>query len=281
MSLVTDDLVLTVERLRDEVTNLLTELRRRYRAAGSQVRAVEVKEKAARLGEIWLVELASHPGVQATIESGFLADLTVHFQRLLTYSETAAKKTSYEKDIKAILKDYSLKLVIPLKQIRGEDLHLDMPESEQGGNNNLTPKAPLTAFVGMSFAEEDRYVNESFEKLIESLGIEVLSGETPKADAISNKIKERIDLSDFFVGIFTRRDKLAGKQKWTTSSWIIDEKAYAVGKNKKLVLLREQGVESIGGLQGDYEYIEFSRSALEKALLSVVELFDIRTLRLR
>lgn len=274
MSLVTDDLVLTAERLRDEVGDLLKEVRRRYRAAGSQVRAPEIKELAARLGERWLVELASHPALQVSIDSGFLADLTVHFQRLLTYSEAAAKKTSYEREIKAILKDYSLKLVIPLKQLRGQELQVSAV-SKTAPDKSFDTTRP-TAFIGMSFTDEDTYLNTYVKELIESLGIEVVTGERPKADTISNKVKERIDSCDFFVGIFTRRDKIARKQKWTTSAWVIDEKAFAVGKNKKLILLKEQGVESIGGLQGDYEYIEFGRNALEKAALSIVQLFEVR-----
>jgi hypothetical protein len=40
-------------------------------------------------------------------------------------------------------------------------------------------------------------------------------------------------------------------------------------------LLKEQGVSSIGGIQGDYEYIEFSREALERTIVTLVALFAI------
>ncbi len=54
---------------------------------------------------------------------------------------------------------------------------------------------------------------------------------------------------------------------------MIDEKAYALAKGKKLVLLRETGVGSIGGLQGDYEYLEFARAHLEDLIILIVETF--------
>ena len=44
--------------------------------------------------------------------------------------------------------------------------------------------------------------------------------------------------------------------EWTTTAWVVDEKAYAVGKGKKLIVLKEEGVGSIGGIQGDYEFID-------------------------
>ena len=90
---------------------------------------------------------------------------------------------------------------------------------------------------------------------------------------MSKKVRERIDRSDVFVGIFSRRDRLESKAEWNTSAWVIDEKAYALAKGKKLVLLREAGVGSIGGLQGDYEYLEFAREHLEDLIIRIVETF--------
>jgi len=94
-------------------------------------------------------------------------------------------------------------------------------------------------------------------------------------DRISSKIKTRIEGQYLFVGVFTRRDKIQNKEEWTTSAWVIDEKAYAAGRGKKLILVKEEGVGSIGGIQGDYEYVEFSRGQLEKISLSLTEFLQI------
>src|SRR5215472_13535631 len=95
--------------------------------------------------------------------------------------------------------------------------------------------------------------------ILKAIGITVVTGEKPKADRISAKVKKLIDGQHIFVGIFPRRAKLEGKNAWTTSEWVLDEKAYAYGRGRKLILLKEAEVESIGGIQGDYEYLEFTR----------------------
>ena len=95
------------------------------------------------------------------------------------------------------------------------------------------------------------------------------------------KQKKLIEAQHVFVGIFGRRDKLAKKAEWTTSPWVIDEKAYALGRSKRLVLLKEEGVSSIGGLQGDYEFVEFSRERLDKLVLDILDVFDVKVSGLR
>jgi hypothetical protein len=127
--------------------------------------------------------------------------------------------------------------------------------------------------VGKSFAVNDEPVNKCVERLLGALGLTVTTGEKPRAGTVSKKVKTWIDRCDVFVGIFTRRDKLEGKDEWATSTWVVDEKAYALAGNRKLVLLRETGVTNIGGLQGDYEYHVFDRSRLEELIVTLVEVF--------
>jgi hypothetical protein len=60
---------------------------------------------------------------------------------------------------------------------------------------------------------------------------------------------------------------------------VIEEKAYAVAKRKKLVLIKEDGISSIGGIQGDYEYIEFRRDQLHALVFKIIGLFAINVTR--
>jgi hypothetical protein len=55
--------------------------------------------------------------------------------------------------------------------------------------------------------------------------------------------------------------------------WVVDEKAYAFSKEKRLVLIKEVGVQSSGGLQGDWEYLEFERDQMAELLIKLVQLF--------
>lgn len=260
--------ILASERLRDDLLDFRRLLRARYRPATRQVTADDHRKHAANLAERWLVEIAHDQGLAVAIGPAVLANLNVHFQRVLTFAEHATTRTRYETEFHAILDSYTVNVVLPLKQTRGRLVQTPPP---------TTPDRRIvhSAFVGQSFMPIDKKVNECVFATLEALGVKVITGERPKADSISEKVKRLIEEQSIFVGLFTRRDKIARKPEWTTSAWVIDEKAYAVGRQKPLILLKEQGVGSIGGIQGDYEYIEFSREGLEGLTLKLIQLFHL------
>ncbi len=262
-------LILRVERLRDEVTELRSQLRRHYKKPGAQVQASDLTALAARIGEAWMVEVVTHEDVRAVIGGPTFADLNIEFQRLLTYSDHATLRKKYDKALDAILKDFRARVLIPLKQFRGRQ-PTAMPAAAASSPAISQVK---TLFVGHSFAEEDRHLTSQVIRSLDAMGLTVVTGEKPKADHVSAKIRERIDACDAFVGVFSRKDKLTGKPEWTTSAWVVDEKAYALAKGKKLVLIKEVGVASIGGIQGDYEYLEFDRSDVAELIIRLTQIF--------
>ena len=103
---------------------------------------------------------------------------------------------------------------------------------------------------------------------IRKAGIQVTSGEHPEAREIAKKIRERINESDLFVAIMTRRHHLAAKHSWTTGAWVIEEKGYSLGQNanRPVIALVEEGVEvptETGGLEGDLEVLFFNRTQFD------------------
>lgn len=274
-------LVVATKRLSSDLRDLRRSLRQSYRNPQRQVTSLKLRKLASALAESWLTDISGRSGVAKCVSSKYLADLNVHFQRLLLCTERATLRRVYDAEIKAILKDYTSKLVIPLMQGPGE-LPKDAANGSARTKGDIEPESfSATAFVGHSFMDADLHIAESFIRVLEAVGITVATGEKPSAGQISEKVKRRIEKQDIFVGIFTRRERLANKNAWTTSAWVIDEKAYALGKNKKLILLMEDGVDSIGGIQGDYEYIQFSRKNLQDAILHVLQLFDISVRSMR
>jgi hypothetical protein len=257
--------ILAAERLRDELTDFRSTLRKRYHT-NSQVTSEKLRHQAAALAERWLVELGADGEVNLALGDPVFADLNVHFQRLLRFSEHATIRSRYDGELRSILNNYSTSVILPLKQMRGKDTI---------GKRETNPFTERSIFVGHSFDPSDTNVNNCICDALRALGLTVVTGEKPKADQISEKVKGLIEQQEIFVGVFTRRDKIARKLEWTTSAWVIDEKAYAVGLQKPLILLKERGVSSIGGIQGDYEYIEFSRVALEELLIKLIKLFSI------
>lgn len=268
-------LIVTAKRLRGDLAEFKRALRSSYARPDQQVTSSGLKTRSTALAESWLTDISRHSEIARCVSTKYLAELSVHFQRLLLWAERATVRKRYDEEIKAILKDYTASLLIPLLQCQG---------TETAAAGNLTRGAPAqdaepetfspTAFVGHSFGKDDLSLADSFIRVLEAVGITVATGDKPLTDRISEKVKRRIEKQHIFIGIFTRRDKLDGKNLWTTSTWVIDEKAYALGKNKKLILLMEAGIDSIGGIQGDYEFIEFSRDQLEHAILRLLQLFN-------
>jgi len=134
--------------------------------------------------------------------------------------------------------------------------------------SNESPKTSI--FVAHSFAKVDSKIVDAVLKAITILGINVVTGEKPKAERISEKVKERIADCDPIVVVMTKRARIEGGD-YDTSGWLIQEVAYAIGKDKKLILMVESGVTNIGGLQGDLEEIRFDRNTLHDAILHLQE----------
>lgn len=128
-----------------------------------------------------------------------------------------------------------------------------------------------TAFIGHSFAPDDSAVVGFVKDLLTEMQIRCSSGERAEAVEVHEKVKKRILAANLFVGIFTRRDKIEGKDLWRTTDWLVEEMSFAAANGKKLILLRENGIADFGGLQGNLEYIEFNRLELHKAAPKILQ----------
>jgi hypothetical protein len=265
-----DALVLRVERLRDEADQLRSDLRHRYSGPTRPVLANDLRDLAATIGERWVVEIAPREDVRQVVGEDVVGDLSIEFQRLITYSEQASQRGRYEASIRSILRDFRTRVVVPLKKARYKGVAAITTATTLATAH--TPQ-PTSVFLAQSFSTDDAAVNSAVGRFVEAWGFTVVTGEKPKADSVSKKVRDRIEAASLFLGIFTRRDRIIRRREWTTSSWVIDEKAYALAKGKKLILLRESGVQSIGGIQGDYEYIEFVREDLADLLVKLLQIF--------
>jgi hypothetical protein len=262
-------LIVEARRLRDDLRELKRSLRKTYGRPNQQVISEELRENASQLAETWLAGLSQRSEIEFNVSKEYLGNLNVHFQRILVAAEKATVRKKYDHEIKAILEKYTSELLVPLMQGNAQ---VAAPAVAAAVPNDAF--AP-SAFVGHSFNEADLPFVSVVVETLKAIGITVATGEKPKADRISEKVKKLIDGQHIFVGIFTRRAKLEGKNAWTTSEWVLDEKAYAYGKGRKLILLKEVEVESIGGIQGDYEYLEFTREKFHEVIVKLVQVFVV------
>jgi hypothetical protein len=275
-----EQVIALAEATKDELAALKSLLRKKYPKASQQVAKKELKAEAKRIAVQWLTKVAqSHLVVKSLDEQSF-ADLSVEFQRLHSAGEKSATRSTYDSIFKEIGKSLTGNLVLALKTEVAKP-STSIPLLTRAVAPLIIADRIPTAFVGHSFEVNDNIIAKTVVELLDGIGVVAVTGEKPKAEKISDKVKDLIESQEIFIGIFTRRDKIQGRKEWTTTSWVLEEKAYAVAKKKRLIMLREDGVGSIGGIHGDHEYISFARDDIGPMLVKLVQVFDVRTSGLR
>jgi hypothetical protein len=275
-----DDIISRAEGTKTDVETLKRTLRKTYPQSGAQVTNKNIKAEAKRISEDWVTQLAGARIIVDAIEEDLRANLSVAFQRLYNAADKSAKRSTYDEIIKDINDALSANAILAIKTVARKP-HSIAPLLTRAEAPLVVADKFSTAFVGHSFLPIDLPVAHGVIDMLAAVGVIAVTGEKPKAERISEKVKDLIDSQEIFVGVFTRRDKLQGRNKFTTTTWVLEEKAYAIAKKKRLILLREEGVETIGGLHGDHEYIEFSRTDIAAMLVKMLRMFSIRTIGLR
>lgn len=156
----------------------------------------------------------------------------------------------------------------------------------------------VKAFVGYSFDEQDESVVSVVRKFLDYFNtlsemglLEWDHAKKVEAKAVSEKVKEKMEGKNVFIGIFTAKYMQVHPSKLkentffkkncfsvfktdfqlSTSEWIIQESGYALGKEMKLMFLVEDGLTDLRGLQGDLEIIPFSRNKPESCFYKINE----------
>lgn len=108
---------------------------------------------------------------------------------------------------------------------------------------------------------------------------------------LAKKVLRLIQDKNLFIGICTKKegaidptrlkrnrwvkDTLKVKEidvSWKTSDWIIQEIGLSIGRGMDLMFLLEEGLRPPGGLQGNLEYITFTRESPEKSFNKILEM---------
>jgi tetratricopeptide (TPR) repeat protein len=155
---------------------------------------------------------------------------------------------------------------------------------------------PVRAFVGHSFTPDDAALVDSFLKYLSAISemhpsFSWQHAERAEPRVIDEKVLELFSDKTLFIAICTRKERVISSSAldraflrprrlvadeaafdWKTSDWIIQEIGLAIGLGLPVVLLVEDGVRSPGGLQGNLEYIVFTRDAPEKAFPKLLEM---------
>jgi hypothetical protein len=154
----------------------------------------------------------------------------------------------------------------------------------------------ITAFVARSFNQADEPKIEpifSYLRSFRKAGFFADTAEPAEVESVSKKVRDMIDASDVFVGIFTQRWPVyenglslpaairlaigwSKVDRWCAPPWVIQESGYAlkaITAKRKMILFREKGVE-LPSLQGDLEYIEFDAKNFAPAFQKASEMIN-------
>lgn len=147
----------------------------------------------------------------------------------------------------------------------------------------------IKAFVGHSFRDEDAAVVTVILQCLTRVSQIHTSfswghAQEPEPEMVHSKVLTMLADKNLFIGICTASEQVVSSKNlkpipiWRNrlfgqasafelkaSDWILQEIGLSVGRGLKVILLLEEGVRTPGVLQGNLEYIRFSRSAPERA----------------
>lgn len=147
----------------------------------------------------------------------------------------------------------------------------------------------MKAFIGRDFDENYDQFIQKIVTHIEAHDIECITAKRAQSKPVDEKVTDLILSCEIFVGIFTcdrpilvkdtHLNRVPKKNRiFTTSNWVIQESGFAIGSDRGLILLIEDGVHDFPKLQGNIEYIPFKRDSIEESFTKLSEIInDVKT----
>ena len=128
----------------------------------------------------------------------------------------------------------------------------------------------MKIFVAYGYNERDQWVKDMVFPIIEAFGAEVVTGDQTYEGSIPENVRSSIERSDALIGFTTRRDPQNATMS-PTHQWVVSELASAVTLNRRVVEVREQGVDPQGGLHQGLQRINYDEQARDKCLVEIVK----------
>lgn len=125
-------------------------------------------------------------------------------------------------------------------------------------------------FLAYRFVEEE--LIGKLKKIIKTNNYDWKEGKREDLGSISEDILSKIKNCGFFIALMTKMDQLKNG-RFTTSSWLIEEKGAALAFGQRPLIIVEEGVERhyVGFLQSDDEMIFFNRNNFEGKIEQAIQ----------
>jgi hypothetical protein len=127
-------------------------------------------------------------------------------------------------------------------------------------------------FVAYGYNERDQWIKDMVFPIITAFGSEVAAGDvTYEGSNIPDHVRTNIRFSDALIGFTTRRSGSQGELTSQTHRWVISELAAAFALKRRVVEVREQGVDSQDDLLQGLQRIEYDEQARDQCLVEIVK----------
>ena len=159
----------------------------------------------------------------------------------------------------------------------------------------------LFAFVAHSFSTKDQEVVRTYLEFLKRIaqmdkGFSWDHAETAEPKDLPVKVLSKMEGKNLLIAICTPSESAISPENISSvflrppylkarkehfqpkiSDWILQEIGCAVGKGMRIIILLEEGVRVPGGLQGDIEYITFTRQRPEASFNRILEMLESLT----
>ncbi|MEQ5787492.1 hypothetical protein J3454_06260 [Erythrobacter sp. NFXS35] len=156
----------------------------------------------------------------------------------------------------------------------------------------------IKAFVGHSFTDDDEAIVSIFLKFFDQIrgslhSFEWVNAQKAAPQILAEKVRGLMEDRNTFIGICTKKELALSPSavsqslifsnysksknsdiEWKTSDWIIQEIGLALAHSMSFLILLEEGCRRPGGLQGDVEFISFTRDAPQKSFGKILEMLQ-------
>ena len=105
----------------------------------------------------------------------------------------------------------------------------------------------MRIFVGYGYNERDKWIEQYVMPLVAAFGWEAVHGKAVYGGALPDEIIKTIHTADAMIGFTTRRDAIA-TGRFRTHDWVVQELMVAHTQRIPWVEVREEGVDSPGGI---------------------------------
>jgi hypothetical protein len=127
-------------------------------------------------------------------------------------------------------------------------------------------------FVAYGYNERDQWVQDMVFPIITAFGSQVAAGDvTYEGPNIPDHVMADIRFSDALIGFTTRRSGSQGELTSQTHRWVISELAAAFALKRRVVEVREQGVDPQNDLLQGLQRIEYDEQERAQCLVEIVK----------